>query len=108
LQNNGKDYLSILVMVGSWVEGLYTTVEIAKSTPKNEVFLRVIANQKQTLGKVFELMEANRESKNVEETLKLLLPLRLAYEQVEGETLSAEQFEKIARATYYARESIVM
>jgi hypothetical protein len=108
LQNNGKDYLSILVMSGSWVEGLYTTVEIAKSTPKNKVFLRVIANQKQTLSKVLELMEQNKESKNVEETLRLFEPIKKAFEPVVGENLTKEQFESIANAVYYVRQAIVM
>ncbi len=108
LQNNGKDYLSILVMTGSWVEGLYTTIEIAKSTPNNKVFLRVIANQKQTLGKVLELMEQNKESKNVEESMKLLLPIKMAFEPVAGESLTQKQFEGIARAVLYVRQAIVM
>jgi hypothetical protein len=108
LQNNGKDYLSILVMAGSWVEGLYTTVEIAKSTPKNKVFLKVIANQKQTLDKVLELMEQNKESKNVEETLRLLQPIRKAFEPVVGETLTKDQFNTIYSATLYVREAIIM
>lgn len=107
LQNNGKDYLSILVMAGSWVEGLYITVEITKSTPKNALFMKVVANQKQTLGKVLELLEQNKESKNVEETLKLLLPLKMAFEPVVGEKLTQKQFETIYSATLYAREAIV-
>lgn len=108
LQNNGKDYLSILVMTGSWVEGLYTTIEIAKSTPKNQVFLRVVANQKQTLDKVLELLEQNKESKNVEETLRTLQPIKKAFEPVVGESMTKEQFEKIAIAVLYVRQSIVM
>lgn len=108
LQNNGKDYLSILVMTGSWVEGLYTTIEIAKSTPKNQVFLRVVANQKQTLDKVLELLEQNKESKNVEETLRMLQPIKKAFEPVVGESMTKEQFEKIAIAVLYVRQSIVM
>lgn len=108
LQNNGKDYLSILVMTGSWVEGLYTTIEIAKSTPKNDVFLRVVANQKQTLDKVLELLEQNKESKNVEETLRMLLPIKKAYEPVVGENITKEQFEKIALTVLYVRQAIVM
>lgn len=108
LKNNGKDYLSILVMTGSWVEGLYTTVEIAKSTQKNDVFLRVIANQKRTLEKLLELMEQNKESKNVEDSMRLLYPIKKAYESVDSENISKDQFETIAIAVLRVRQAIVM
>jgi|UPI000689C26C hypothetical protein len=108
LQNNGKDYLSILVMTGSWVEGLYTTVQIAISTPKNGVFLKVIANQKRTLDKLLELMDQNKESKNVEDSMSLLFPIKKAYETVNDENLTKEQFEAIASAVIRVRQSIVM
>jgi hypothetical protein len=108
LQNNGKDYLSILVMTGSWVEGLYTTVEIARSTPKNDVFLKVIANQKRTLDKLLELMDQNKESKNVEDSMHLLYPIKKAYEDVTTESLTKEQFDKISLAVIQVRQAIVM
>lgn len=108
LQNNGKDYLSILVMTGSWVEGVYTTVEIAKSTPKNELFLKVIANQKRTLAKLLELMEDNKESSNVESAIELLYPIKKAFEPVVDENLTPQQFEDISKAVLSVRKKIVM
>ncbi len=107
LVNNGKDNVSLLVMTGSWVEGLYITSQIALIAKDNNDFLKIMAMQKEPLDILFELMQKNAEDPLVSETIKQLEPLHTLYSGVNGEILTKEQYEKINASVTEIREVII-
>ena len=107
LNQNGKDNISLLVMAGSWIEGLYITTQIAIISKNNEDFMKIIANQKDPLNKLLELMEPASTDSGVTEVKEMLKPLHEAFKKVEGEELTPEQFNEISDAVAKVRAEII-
>ena len=107
LTNEGKDNLSLLVMAGSWVEGLYITAQISIVSQNNEDFLKIIANQKEPIGKLFDLMEPAIDDASIAEVMEMLKPLKSIFDAIEGETLSVEHFGKIEKEVARVRSIII-
>ena len=107
LLNEGKDNVSLLVMTGSWIEGLFITTQIAVTSENNNDFLTIIANQKDPLNKLFELMQPFAEDEIISEMMKTLKPLKAIFDQVEGEAVTQEQFDAIEKEVTTIRTGIV-
>ncbi len=107
LVNNGKDNTSILIMTGSWVEGLYITTQMAIISKNNEDMLKIVANQKEPLTKLLELMVPYKTDKDVAEMADALKPLADIYAMVGVEKLTTEQFEQINKAVSQVRGILV-
>lgn len=107
LTNQGKDNISLMVMSGSWIEGLYITTQIAIISKNNEDFLKIIANQKDPLNKLMELMEPVAADPAISEVKTMLQPLVVAFGKVEGETLTTEQYNEITEAVSKIRAAII-
>ncbi|MHC1703510.1 MAG: hypothetical protein AB9846_06335 [Tenuifilaceae bacterium] len=107
LANNGKDNTSLLVMTGSWIEGLYITTQIAITSKNNEDMLKIIANQKEPLNKLMELMQPYADDKDLSEIMTALKPLNDIYLTVGVDVITKEQFESINKAIYDLRNSII-
>ncbi len=107
LVNNGKDNTSVLVMTGSWVEGLYITSQMVIVSKNNADMLKIVANQKEPLTKIIELMQPYSNDQDVAEMATALKPLVDIYAGITGDTISPEQFEKINTEISKVRESII-
>ncbi len=107
LANNGKDNTSLLVMTGSWIEGLYITTQIALTSKNNEDMLKIIANQKEPLNKLMELMNPYADDKDLSEVMTSLKPLSDIFSTVGTDVLTIEQFESINKAISELRNSII-
>ncbi|MDR0688427.1 MAG: hypothetical protein LBF55_07095, partial [Prevotellaceae bacterium] len=59
LVNNGRDNISVQVLVGTWVEGLYIATYAATTSSNPEDLLQIVASQKQSLGTLREILEKN-------------------------------------------------
>jgi hypothetical protein len=107
LIKNGKDNISLLVMAGSWTEGLYITTQIAIVSKNNEDFLKIIANQKDPLNKLMELMEPATSDSTIAEVKGMLAPLVSVFEKIEGEKLTVVQLEEITEIVSKIRAAII-
>ncbi|MBN1988112.1 MAG: hypothetical protein JW783_01785 [Bacteroidales bacterium] len=107
LNDNGKDNLSLMVMAGSWIEGLYITSQIGVISKNNVDIIKIIANQKEPLNKLVELMQPNAEDAAIAELLASLKPLVDIFAAVSGDTLTQEQFEQVSQAVSTVREGLI-
>lgn len=107
LVENGKDNLSLMVITGSWVEGLYITSQIALTSRSNTEFVKIIANQKAPLSKLMELMQSRSTEADVTELINTLKPIADVYNGVQGETVNDEQFQAIVENIAKIRNSFV-
>ena len=106
LVENKQDILARLVVCGSWIEGIYTTTNIAKTSRDNTKFLEIIAQQKKSLDMLVNLMEPVKELDDVSEIFKGLFDLQDIYEGV-GDTLTSDQLERISAKIEALRGSII-
>ena len=107
LVNNGKDNTSVLVMTGSWIEGLYITSQMVIVSKNNADMLKIVANQKEPLSKILELMKPYANDQDVTDMATALKPLSDIYANINGDVITPEQFEQINKEITKVRESIV-
>ena len=103
---NEKDKLAILVMAGSWIEGLYITSQIALTAGDNTKFLEIIAHQKNSLNTLLEVMDPVKDDADAEEIYSSLTELSKLYETIE-EIITDEQLVEISNSIETLRNNIV-
>ncbi len=106
LTQNNQDKLALLVMAGSWIEGLYITTQIAITATDNATLLDIILNQKSSLKKLIEIMEPIKGDEDVIEILNALNELKGYYDTIEDQ-MSDETFEQITSTLESIRNKIV-
>lgn len=107
LVQNGKDNQSLIVIAGSWIEGLYITSQIAMTSRDNKDFVAIMADQKTALSTIMELLKARSGDADVDSVIALLKPIVEVYDKVEGNTLTAAQLEKITNVITEIRTSVI-
>jgi hypothetical protein len=60
LVNNGQDDISLFVLTGAWVEGMYVTTYLATTSARTEEILNVIVEQKAPLATLLGLLEGTQ------------------------------------------------
>ena len=106
LVENEQDKLAILVISGSYIEGIYITTQIAITAADNTSLLEIIAHQKKSLNSLIGVIEPIKDDADISDIYKRLTDLAKIYEDV-GETLTDEQLEKVLSTIEPLRESIV-
>jgi hypothetical protein len=106
LTENEKDKLAILVMAGSWIEGLYITAQIALTADDNIKFLEIIAHQKNSLNKLLEVIDPLKEDEDITEIYSSLTDLKKLYDTIK-EKITGKQLEEISNSIETLRNNIV-
>lgn len=111
LNNNGKGAISVMVLAGGWIEGLYISAELASLTEKRDDIIQGIADQKESLAKLIKLMDTYKDNQNVAEILAELHDINSIFVElpkIEGaNVLSKDRFEKIQSKVEAIRTKIV-
>ena len=106
LIENEKDKLASLVMAGSWIEGLYITSQIALTAGDNTKFLEIIAQQKNSLNTLLEVMAPVKDDEDAVEVYSGLTELNKLYDTIE-EIITDEQLVEISNSIESLRNKIV-
>lgn len=106
LVTNEQDILARLVVCGSWVEGMYISVHVAKGARDNTSLMEILANQDNSLNKLVSLMEPVKDVNDVANIYQGLVELQGIYEGV-GESLTEDQLDLISSKVGTLREAIV-
>ncbi|MDA3779512.1 MAG: hypothetical protein PF487_04700 [Bacteroidales bacterium] len=91
-EENDRQSLSSLVLVGGWIEGLYIATNLIEddaNLKNNELVNRVI-DQKLTLETVIRLLEANRNNSDVKEVLTNITEIKKVYDKIKITTSKIE------------------
>ncbi len=108
LNKNGEEKTSLLVIAGSVIEGLHITSQLIISSDYNEMLLDVLANQKDEVKKLVELMDAHADDENVNRVLPTLRYIDLFFDQLGEDTkISKGQFEDIYNSVRDMRSTVV-
>ncbi|MEM6644338.1 MAG: hypothetical protein AAF616_15270 [Bacteroidota bacterium] len=108
LNQNGEEKTSILVIGGSVIEGLHITCELVKMSENKGELMAVLANQKEQVAKLVELMEKFSDDDNVSKILPNLRYIQLVFDQLGDDTEMTEgQFSDISTGVADMRNLIV-
>ncbi|MFT6882835.1 MAG: hypothetical protein ACI83W_000718 [Marinoscillum sp.] len=108
LNQSGDEKISLLVVAGSVIEGLYITSALVESSNYDANLLAVLAAQKDQVEKLTNLMEKHAEDENVNRVLPFLRYVKLFYEQIgEGTEISKGQFDDVSSSISEMRATIV-
>jgi len=83
LRDNDRESTASLIVLGSWIEGLYISTQLYEKQKTNTYLMNRIAEQKLSLNKIIELLSNNQDNKAVEEFLPSLIVLQKVYSGVD-------------------------
>ncbi len=106
LVENEQDVLARLVVVGSWIEGVYITTNVAQKAIDNTSLLEALAKQKKSLNELVDLLDAVKEVDEVADLYESLSDIQVLFEGV-GELMTEEQLKVISESIATLRNSIV-
>ncbi len=109
LNKNGRAAVSMLVVSGSWIEGLYLATHISEFTFDNKEIVKIVMSQRDPLNNLMEILakpefDTNEEIASLKEQLS---PLQDIYNAVEGNGMSQTQLENIKSKIDEVRSDIV-
>lgn len=107
LNRNGRGPVSLMIVAGSWVEGLYIATHISQETFENKEMVKILLSQKEPLDKLVKLLDEVKGEPNVTGLRKDLQPLYDIYSKVEANSISEEQMASIRKESEVIREAIV-
>lgn len=107
LNKNGRSEVSMLIVAGAWVEGLYIITHISEDTYNDKEMVKLVMEQKTSLNKLVELLKVTKEDNATAETLKLLKPLKALYDSIEDGAITENQLNEIKASIYSIREEII-
>ncbi|MDR1343329.1 MAG: hypothetical protein LBK18_08780 [Prevotellaceae bacterium] len=106
LENNGKDNISVQVLTGMWVEGLYVAAYVATTSSNPGDLLQVVANQKQSLETLKGIIEKNSDAPEIAALLTLLAPIISEYSGVD-KTIDMPKAQQIHSVVEEVRNKII-
>lgn len=109
LNEKNKPELAVLIVAGSWIEGLYLsthTMEFTQWPMHSSAKLQMLMQQKESLDKLLELMKAYEQSTDVASIYKQLEQIQSIYYNM-GDSLEAQEFNNLLVTIEGIRENIV-
>ncbi|MBR6249801.1 MAG: hypothetical protein IKR17_01240 [Bacteroidales bacterium] len=107
LNKNDRSPVAIMVVAGSWIEGLYIATNISEYTFENKEMVKIIMSQKEPLNKLMDLLAKYPGNNNVEPLRTALDPLHAIYNSVDESGISLEQSDNIKATISAIRKDIV-
>ena len=106
LKKNNLEYLNVLVISGSFIEGMYILSQTSGKGENQEALLKVVAGQKTVLNEIIKLAEPVKTNDNVKDMYAQLTALMACYDEVKF-TVEPAQFEAIKKKVIEIRKSII-
>lgn len=106
LQKNERAGVSATIMTGSWIEALYIATHISEDTYNNVEMLKIVMNQKESLNKLFEILEKDKQNSQVQEVLTDMTTIKAMFDAVEG-GITEDQYKAIVTEVRSLRAKIV-
>lgn len=107
LNRNGRGPVSLMIVAGSWVEGLYIATHISQETFENKEMVKILLSQKEPLEKLVKLLDQVKGEPNVTGLRQALDPLYKIYSGIDANGISEEQMENIRKESEIVRAQLV-
>lgn len=107
LNRNNRGPVSLLIVTGSWVEGLYLTTQISENTFENKEMVKILMSQKEPLIKLMELLNKYQGVESIDSVKTSLTPLYDIYNSIAEGGISENQTLQIRSEISNIRSEIV-
>jgi len=112
LNNNGKGEISVIVLAGGWIEGIYLGTQLASLNQENNAAILLgLAEQKITLNSLIPLLENYKDNKDVAEVLDMVKQFKTVFDKVEQKDdqlfMSDEVFTELFNLVTEIRKEVV-
>lgn len=106
LNKNGKANLSLFVVSGSFIEGLFIATHISENTFTNPEIVKVIFDQKDSLERLLKVLQPEVQDANIASLINDFNGLKASYDKIEG-SMTKAQLDEITASVVKLREAIV-
>jgi len=106
LNESGKGQVSVLVLAGGWIEGMYLATQLAKTAKQNDKIVKGILDQKVTLEKLIATLNFYKDNADVQGIVKDLAPIKAIFDEAK-ETLTPKQLDDFTKKVETMRETVV-
>ena len=107
LNKNDRGPVSLLIVSGSWIEGLFLATHISEYTFNNKEMVKITMSQKEPLDKLVTLLDKYKGNENIDAMRQDLAPLHEIFSHVEEGGISESQCESIKNAVEVIRTKAV-
>lgn len=107
LNENNRAGVAVLVVVGTYIEGLYIASYISDDTYNNKEMVAVIMKQKEPLNKLVELVKGFENDPIMADITTDLVRLQSAYEGVTSESIKESHLKAIADEVLAIRTKMI-
>ena len=107
LNKNGQDKLSLLVITGSVIEGLYITTQLLISSGYDERLVQAFAQQKETVKKLELLLDQFSDDPNINRVLPKIRYISLFFDGVGDNGMTQGQIDDVSASIEETRNEIV-
>ncbi|MFC2104709.1 hypothetical protein ACFLS4_05080 [Bacteroidota bacterium] len=108
LVKNNKEDLSLLVLAGTWIEGLYISCNISETVYHNPELVKIILHQKTSLDKLLELLTPHNEHETIQAILSDLKPIKDVYDSIDETGINETQLKSIIEQASKVRNKIIL
>lgn len=106
LTQNGRDNISLLVIAGSWFEGIFITTQAATLSGNNMELITIILNQKNSLNDLINLLGPSSSDPAIADVLTDLNNLKVSFDALK-EPLSKDQLAQLAKKIETLRNKVI-
>ncbi len=107
LNKNNRAEVSVLVMTGAWVEGLYIATHISEETLNSKDMIEIVMKQKISLEKLLPILEKYKDNANIQKTIDDLKPIYSVYNKMEDGAITQKQMKDIAKSIKVIRNKFI-
>ncbi len=107
LNKNNRGSVSVLVLTGTWVEGLYIATHISEDTYNNKEMVKIIMDQKAPLETLMGIIKDNESNADVASAGKMLEKLYATYNSIDEGSITQQQMIDITNEVAEVRSAIV-
>lgn len=107
LNKNDRGPVALLIVAGSWVEGLYITTHISEDTFNNKEMIKIVMSQREPLMQLVKLLEKYTGNESIDSIRTALAPLYEIYNSITDGGISETQIENIKVAVDAVRSDII-
>lgn len=95
LNKSERAPVSLIVITGSWVEGLYIACHISDETFSNKEMVAIIMKQKEPLNELIRLLKVHESNQNINEIIGELNPLFEVFNSIDDGSITEDQLKAI-------------
>lgn len=108
LNKNGKGSISVMILAGGWVEGMYLSTQLAIITNNDAEIIAGISSQRATLNKLVTILKTYKDDPSIGEVVADLKKIKAVMDTFQdGAAPNAEQLEKFTTVIEEVRSAIV-